>query len=51
MTRTPPVYNCDEKVWSGPEFDHRKFDVPFGELLLNELERHGEKVIQVCAGV
>lgn len=47
MLRTPLVYNAVEKVWSGPAIDQRKYDIPFGELLLNELAMHGDKLIQV----
>lgn len=47
MSQILPTYNIKEKVWSGPEFDHRKFDVPFGELMLNDLAKHGDKLIQV----
>lgn len=45
--RIPPVYNAEEKVWRGPEIDQRMFDVPFGELLLSQLKKHGEKLFQV----
>lgn len=46
MFKTPPVYNAEEKVWSG-RADQRKFDVPFGEMLLNQLEKNGDNLIQV----
>lgn len=44
---TPTVYNADEKVWSGPKIDKQVFDLPLGETLLNALQKHGEKLIQV----
>lgn len=45
--KTPPTYNSEEKVWSGPAIEQQIFDLPLGEFLLNELKKNGDKVIQV----
>lgn len=45
----PTVYNEAEKIWSGASAaaDAQNLSKPFGQLLLNSLERHGDKVVQL----
>lgn len=51
MSRTPPVYNSNEKVWTGPAIDKANFNVPFGEMLLKELAKNDDQLIQVRCNV
>lgn len=40
-------YNAELKEWSGPEFIGGDPTVSFGKSLLDILEKHGDKVMQV----
>lgn len=45
--RAPPAYDMEKLVWHGPALPEGIFDVPYGERLLNELQKHGDKLFQV----
>lgn len=48
MNRFRQDFDANVKVWSGPA-NQRDIEAPFGEILLNILVGHGEKLIQVSA--
>lgn len=44
-------YNAEEKIWSGPEYTFKNPTVSFGQSLLDKLELHGDKLMQVRSNV
>lgn len=40
-------YNAELKIWSGPEFISSDPTVSLGQSLLDSLEIHGDKIMQV----
>lgn len=40
-------YNAELKIWSGPEYISRNPTVSFGKSILDKLELHGDKIMQV----
>lgn len=40
-------YIAEQKIWSGPEYVCKNPTVPFGKSLIDKLEMHGDKIMQV----
>lgn len=40
-------YNAELKIWSGPECIRGDPTISFGKSLLDILEKHGDKILQV----
>lgn len=40
-------YNAELKEWNGPEFKFADPAISFGQTLLDRLEKHGDKIMQV----
>lgn len=44
---TGTVYDPEEKIWSGPEYALGDQSISFGQMLLDRLKVHGNKLMQI----